>query len=737
LILFLTFALMPTGHHGFAFKTLPEQFSMSAQLIASKIANELGVGTHQVSATMSLLADGCTTPFIARYRKEQTHSLDEVQIERIRTRSSYYEDIIKRREFIKATIAEQGKLTPELEKQLNECWDALVMEDLYLPYKPKRKTRATIAREKGLTPLAEWIMNESNGLVESEADKFLSDEVTSIEEALEGARDIVAEELSEKAEVRAMVRTMFEKHAVVTTKVVRVKEEEAAKYRDYFDYNEPLYKMPSHRILAVLRAEEEGLLRVYVEPEEERAIEQLQYTLVKRRNESSGQFREAVAEAYKRLLSPSIEHETRKAAKEKADAEAIKVFAENVRQLLLAAPLGSKRILAIDPGYRTGCKVVCLNEAGDLLHDTVIYPHEPQREAAQAERVISQLVDKFNVDAIAVGNGTAGRETEQLVRGIRFANKLDVFLVNESGASIYSASEVAREEFPDKDITVRGAVSIGRRLADPLAELVKIDPKSIGVGQYQHDVNQRNLKESLDAVVVQCVNQVGVNLNTASKSLLSYVSGLNETTAKNIVEYRAKHGTFSSREDIKDVARLGDKTFEQCAAFLRIPNAKNVLDNSAVHPERYKLVEKMAKKVGCTVDELVKSEANRKKIVATDFVSEDCGLPTIKDILKELEKPGRDPRAQLEAFEFAAVKSMDDLYPGMELPGVVTNITRFGCFVDVGVKQDGMVHISELANKYVADPADVVALQQQVRVKVLDVDMPRKRISLSIKQVAQ
>lgn len=710
---------------------------MSAQLIASKIANELGVGSHQVVATMNLLADGCTTPFIARYRKEQTHSLDEVQIERIRTRSSYYEDLIKRREFILATIAEQGKLTPELEKQLSECWDALVMEDLYLPYKPKRKTRATIAREKGLTPLAEWIMREANGLVESEADKYLSDEVNTIEEALEGARDIVAEELSERAEVRAMVRTMFEKHAVVTTKVVRIKEEEAAKYRDYFDYNEPLYKMPSHRILAVLRAEEEGLLRVYVEPDEERAIEQLQYSLVKRRNESSGQFREAVSEAYKRLLSPSLEHETRKAAKEKADAEAIKVFAENVRQLLLAAPLGTKRIMAIDPGYRTGCKVVCLNEAGDLLYDTVVYPHEPQRQSAEAERLLAQLADRYAIDAVAVGNGTAGRETEQLVRGIRFSKKIDVFLVNESGASIYSASDVAREEFPDKDITVRGAVSIGRRLADPLAELVKIDPKSIGVGQYQHDVNQRQLKESLDAVVVQCVNQVGVNLNTASKSLLAYVSGLNETTAKNIVEYRAKHGAFSSREEIKDVARLGDKTFEQCAAFLRIPNAKNVLDNSAVHPERYKLVEKMAKKVGCTVDELVKSEAHRKKIVPTDFVSEDCGLPTIKDILKELEKPGRDPRAQLEAFEFASVKSMDDLFPGMELPGVVTNITRFGCFVDVGVKQDGMVHISELANKYVADPADVVALQQQVRVKVLDVDMPRKRISLSIKQVAQ
>lgn len=710
--------------------------NMTVQSIAHKLAAELNIGAHQVNATLQLFAEGCTTPFIARYRKEQTHSLDEVQIERIRTRSAYYEDLIKRKAFIITTIQEQGKLTPELERQINDCWDALVLEDLYLPYKPKRKTRATVAREKGLEPLAEWMLQERGGMVESEADKFLTDNVATIDDALEGARDIVAEVLSERPEVRAMVRKMFDKNASVTTKVVRIKEEEAAKYRDYFDYSEPLYKVPSHRLLAVLRAEEEGLLRVYVEPDEERAIEQLQYALVKRRNESSLQLRQAVAEAYKRLLSPSIEYETRKAAKENADAEAIKVFAENVRQLLLAAPLGSKRIMAVDPGYRTGCKVVCLNEAGDLLHDTVIYPHEPQRQTTEAERIVVQLAERFHIDAIAVGNGTAGRETEQFIRGIRFAKRPEVFLVNESGASIYSASDVAREEFPDKDVTVRGAVSIGRRLADPLAELVKIDPKSIGVGQYQHDVNQRALKESLDAVVVHCVNQVGVNLNTASRHLLSYVSGLNETTAKNIVEYRAKHGAFSKRSELKEVPRLGEKTFEQCAAFLRIPQAENVLDNSAVHPERYAVVEKMAKKVGCTVNDLVSNESLRKKIVPTDYVTPDCGLPTIQDILKELEKPGRDPRAQLEAFEFAAVKSMDDLYIGMELPGVVTNITRFGCFVDVGVKQDGMVHISELANKYVADPADVVSLQQQVRVKVLEVDSARKRISLSIKQTA-
>jgi protein Tex len=708
---------------------------MSLPSIAARIAAELSISTQQVNATIQLFNEGCTTPFIARYRKEVTQSLDEVQIERIRSRSAYYEDMVKRKEFIIDTIREQGKLTADLERQLNDCWDALVLEDLYLPYKPKRKTRATIAREKGLEPLAHWILNEQQGWAESEADKFLSDAVTTINEALEGARDIVAEDLSERAEVRAYVRNLFERHATVTTKVVRAKEGEAAKYRDYFDYQESLHRMPSHRLLAVLRAEEEGLLRVYVEPDQDRSIEQLQYHVVKRRNDSSRELREAVSEAYKRLLSPTIEHETRKAAKEKADAEAIRVFAENVRQLFLAAPLGGKRIMAIDPGFRTGCKVVCLNQEGDLVYDTVIYPHEPQRKQDEAERMIIRLVNEYSIEAFAIGNGTAGRETEEFVRSIRFSKAPDIFLVNESGASIYSASEAAREEFPDKDITVRGAASIGRRLADPLAELVKIDPKSIGVGQYQHDVNQRALKESLDAVVVQCVNQVGVNVNTASRHLLAYVSGLNETTAKNIVEYRAKHGAFSQREQLKEVPRLGEKTFEQCAAFLRIPGAKHVLDNSAVHPERYKVVEKMAKKVGCTVNELVTTEAMRKKIVPSDYITSDCGLPTIQDILKELEKPGRDPRAQLEAFEFASVKTMDDLHIGMVLPGVVTNITRFGCFVDIGVKQDGMVHISELANKYVADPADIVALQQHVQVKVLDVDTARKRIALSMKQV--
>lgn len=699
----------------------------------SIIANQLGIQQKQVIATIKLLNEGGTVPFIARYRKEYTNALDEVQIENIRLLNLKYTDLVKRKISIIETIREQGKLTQLLEKSIHDCWDLNLLEDIYLPYKPKRKTKASIAREKGLEPLAIWLMKENNNSPEIEASRYLKNGVTNEDEALQGARDIIAEMVNEDAKARNTIRNQFEKHAVVYTKVAKGKETEGSKYQDYFKYDEPLNRCPSHRLLAVFRGEEEGFLKLSIEPDEEIDIQKLDYIFVKRNNDSSHQIELAIKDSYKRLLSPSMETEFRNLAKAKADEEAIRVFAENLKQLLLSAPLGSKRILAIDPGFRSGCKVVCLNEEGKLLVDDIIYPHEPQRDEQKAIAKISFLVEKYNIEAFAIGNGTAGRETEEFIRNITFKNEPQIFMVNENGASIYSASEVAREEFPDKDLTVRGSVSIGRRLADPLAELVKIDAKSIGVGQYQHDVDQNKLKQSLDVVVQSCVNQVGVNLNTASKSLLTYVSGLSAQTAQNIINFRNENGAFTSRNQLKKIPRLGDKAFEQCAAFLRIPNAKNVLDNSAVHPESYVIVEQMAKKNACSVNDLISNEAIRKTIRPENYITETAGLLTINDILKELAKPGRDPRAMIQQFSFANVKKPEDLYQGMILPGIVTNITKFGCFVDIGVKQDGMVHISQLADKFITDPNQVVKLQQQVQVKVLEVDLLRKRIALTMK----
>ncbi|MCF8428890.1 MAG: RNA-binding transcriptional accessory protein [Bacteroidia bacterium] len=699
----------------------------------SIIANQLGVQQKQVIATVKLLNEGSTVPFIARYRKELTNVLDEVQIENIRLLNLKFTDLVKRKISIIETIKEQGKLTSLLEKSIQDCWDLNLLEDIYLPYKPKRKTKASIAREKGLEPLAIWLLKENNNSPEIEASRYLKNGVTNEDEALQGARDIIAEMVNEDSKARNTIRNQFEKHAVVYTKVAKGKEIEGIKYQDYFKYDESLNRCPSHRLLAVFRGEEEGFLKLSIEPDEEIAIQRLEYIFIKRNNDSSYQIELAIKDSYKRLLSPSMETEFRNLAKAKADEEAIRVFAENLKQLLLSAPLGSKRILAIDPGFRSGCKVVCLNEEGKLLVDDIIYPHEPQRDVQKAEAKIIYLVEKYNMEAFAIGNGTAGRETEEFIRNITFKTEPQIFMVNENGASIYSASEVAREEFPDKDLTVRGSVSIGRRLADPLAELVKIDAKSIGVGQYQHDVDQNKLKQSLDVVVQSCVNQVGVNLNTASKSLLTYVSGLSAQTAQNIINFRNENGAFTSRNQLKKIPRLGDKAFEQCAAFLRIPNAKNVLDNSAVHPESYVIVEQMAKKNACSVNDLISNEAIRKTIRPENYITETAGLLTINDILKELAKPGRDPRAMIQQFSFANVKKPEDLYQGMILPGIVTNITKFGCFVDIGVKQDGMVHISQLADKFIADPNQVVKLQQQVQVKVLEVDLVRKRIALTMK----
>lgn len=703
--------------------------------IYSLIANVIGITHKQVISTVQLLDEGSTVPFISRYRKEMTHGLDEVQIEKVKLITEKYRELEQRKKYIIDTITEQGKLTPELESKIENCWDGLELEDLYLPYKPKRKTRATIAKENGLEPLADWISLELDKDVEVEASKYLNEKVTTIADVLEGARDIIAERINEDAQARAIVRNQFERYAAIYTKVYKSKQAEASKYLDYFEFNEPLKKCPSHRLLAMFRGEDEGFLKLTIKPDEDLVLDKLDELFIKKNTAASKQISEAITDCYDRLLAPSIENEFRTIAKDRADDEAILVFAENLRQLLLSAPLGSKRILAVDPGFRSGCKVVCLNEEGALLCDEIIYPHEPQRDVHGAIATITKLVDKYRIEAIAIGNGTAGRETEDIVRSIPFEKEVQIFMVNESGASVYSASEVAREEFPDKDVTVRGSVSIGRRLADPLAELVKIDAKSIGVGQYQHDVHQLKLKRQLDAVVESCVNTVGVNINTASKSLLTYVSGLGPTIAQNIINYRNENGAFKSRAALKKVARLGDKAFEQCAGFLRIPDAKNILDNSAVHPESYGIVENMAQDLNCTVLDLIQNESLRKQIDPKKYVTDKAGLPTITDILKELAKPGRDPREQIKAFSFANVKKPEDLSVGMVLPGIVTNITKFGCFVDVGVKQDGMVHISQLANRFVNDPNEVVKLQQQVQVKVIEVDLVRKRIALSMKDV--
>lgn len=697
------------------------------------ITNAIGVRANQVQNTIKLLEEGGTVPFIARYRKEATGSLDEVQILDIKDLWNKLKEADKRREAIIKAIEEQGKMTPELLNKLNNAYQLQELEDLYLPYKQKRKTRASIAIEKGLEPLAKLIFEQKDNNFLQKAESYLNDKVASVDEALQGARDIMAEWINENVDARNAVRKVFEREAYISSKVKKGKEEEGIKYKDYYDFSEPLKKVPSHRLLAIRRGEEEGILSVSISPDEDNALGALDRIFLRGMSEPKKQVEDAITDSYKRLMKPSIENEFSNLSKEKADTEAIRIFAQNLRQLLLASPLGQKRTLAIDPGYRTGCKVVVLDAQGNLIADTVIYPFD---KTIESQHTVLSLVEKHKIEAIAIGNGTAGRETEAFVKKLTFTTPPQIFMVSEQGASIYSASEVAREEFPDKDVTVRGAVSIGRRLLDPLAELVKIDPKSIGVGQYQHDVDQPLLKNSLDSVVESCVNTVGVNINTASKHLLSYVAGLGPSLAANIVKFRKENGDFKSRAQIKKVPRLGDKAFEQCAGFLRIPQSDNPLDNSAVHPESYQVVERMAKDLKCTVKDLMTSAELRKKLNLQQYISENTGLLTLQDILKELEKPSRDPREQLTAFEFDAnVKTIEDLYEGMVLPGIVTNITAFGCFVDVGVKQDGLVHISQLANQYVSDPNQVVKLQQQVQVRVVEVDIARKRIALSMKAV--
>lgn len=699
------------------------------------LAQETGISAKQVAATLALLDEGATIPFISRYRKELTGSLDEVQIGTLKERYEKLQEIQKRRESILKSIAEQDLLSDDLKARIEATWNATELEDLYLPYKPKRKTRAVKARELGLEPLAEVLWQQHERDVETRATAFLSDEVPDVEAALQGARDILAERINEDLKAREVVRREFQHAAVISSRVVKGKEEEAAKYRDYFDFSEPLKRCPSHRLLAMRRAEKEGFLKISVAPEAEPVVERLSRTFVKGRGASSEQVQLAVEDAYKRLLAPSIENEVGALAREKAEEQAIQVFATNLRQLLLSSPLGQKRVLAIDPGFRTGCKVVCLDAQGALLHNETIYPHPPQNDTRLAYKKIDSLVEQYKIEAIAIGNGTASRETEAFIRNMRFNRELQVFVVSEDGASVYSASKIAREEFPDYDVTVRGAVSIGRRLMDPLAELVKIDPKSIGVGQYQHDVDQNKLKKALDQEVESCVNKVGVELNTASQHLLTYVSGLGPQLAKNIVEYRSANGPFASRKELNKVPRLGAKAFEQCAGFLRIRDGKHPLDNSAVHPESYPLVEQMAGDLNCSVSDLLQSAELRKQLDLKKYVSAKVGLPTLNDIKAELEKPGRDPRSVIKVFEFSAdVRSIEDLKPGMRLPGIVTNITNFGAFVDVGVKQDGLVHISQLANKFVSDPNEVVALHQHVEVKVLEVDVARKRIQLTMKE---
>lgn len=700
------------------------------------IAAELAVAEKQVTATVALLDEGATVPFISRYRKELTGSLDEVQVANIRDRVQQLRELDKRREAILKSLADLGKLTPELEKQVNEAETMVALEDIYLPYRPKRKTRATAAREKGLQPLADVLLEQKNIDPELIAAEYISDEkgVASIEEALAGARDIIAETVAENAEVRTKIRELFVEKGTFASRVVEGKEEAGIKYKDYFEWTEPVKTAPSHRVLAMRRGEKEEILWLDLKPEEDDALQVLEDTVIKANNQASGQVRLAITDGYKRLLKPSMETEVRLLTKKKADEEAIRVFAENARQLLLSAPLGQKRVMALDPGFRTGCKLVCLDEQGKLLENTAIYPHTGAGQAREAEKTVQHLFQKYNIEAIAIGNGTAGRETEVFVRNLNLPG-VTIVMVNESGASIYSASEVAREEFPDYDVTVRGAVSIGRRLMDPLAELVKIDPKSIGVGQYQHDVDQNKLQTSLDDTVISAVNAVGVELNTASKQILAYVSGLGPQLAQNIVEYRNQNGAFKRREQLKKVPRLGDKAFEQAAGFLRIHNAENPLDTSAVHPERYGLLEQMAADMKCTVKDLMGNPTLRKSIPLQKYVSETVGLPTLNDIMAELAKPGRDPREQFEAFSFTeGVNAIGDLKAGMKLPGIVTNITAFGAFVDIGVHQDGLVHLSQITNRYIKDPNEVLKVHQKVEVTVTEVDVNRKRIALSMKE---
>lgn len=701
------------------------------------IADALKLPVHRVENTLKLLQGGATIPFISRYRKEATGGLDEVQISEISSRYEKLLELSKRKESIQSTIESLGKLTDDLRRRIDGCWDATELEDIYLPYKPKRKTRAEAARQKGLEPLAAWLMLQRGNTLDAYVKNFVKGEVKNEEDALKGARDIIAEQVNEDEQARNQIRHQFSRQAVISAKVVKGKEtdEAAAKYRDYFDFSEPLKRCSSHRLLAIRRGEAEGILKVSITPSDEtECTDRLERRFVRDNNECSRQVCEAVNDAYKRLLKPAIETEFAALSKEKADDEAIRVFAGNLRQLLLAPPLGQKRVLGIDPGFRTGCKVVCLDAQGTLLHNEAIYPHPPKSEYQLAGRKLVKLVEQYRIEAIAIGNGTASRETEQFVTSQRFDREIQVFVVSEDGASIYSASKTARDEFPDYDVTVRGAVSIGRRLMDPLAELVKIDAKSIGVGQYQHDVDQTKLKEALDQTVESCVNLVGVNVNTASSHLLTYVSGLGPVLAKNIVDYRTANGPFRSRRELLKVPRMGAKAFEQCAGFLRIPHAENPLDNSAVHPESYPIVERMAADLHCSVSDLIANRELRSRISPEKYVTDTVGLPTLTDILQELEKPGRDPRQKIQVFEFDKnVRTIDDVQEGMELPGIVTNITNFGCFVDLGIKEKGLIHVSQLADRFVSDPTTVVSIHQHVRVRIIGVDRERKRIALTMK----
>lgn len=699
------------------------------------IAAKLGIRDIQVKNTAFLFSQGATVPFISRYRKEQTGTLNEVQVSQIKEELKKYEELEKRKTAILESIEGQGKLTDELKKKIDEVLTMTDLEDLYLPYKQKKKTRATMAKEKGLEPLATQILLQQNADCEALAEKFLNDKVENIEEALQGARDIIAEHINENVETRNRMRNLYSREAVIFSKLVKDKEEEAQKFKDYFDYSERLSRIPSHRLMAMMRGENEGFLKITIKPEDENALNILERQFVKGKGDGAKQIKLAAEDCYKRLLQPSMETEFANLSKEKADEEAIKVFTENLRNLLLQSPLGKKRILALDPGFRTGCKLVCLDEQGNLLHNEAIFPHSGMKEAFAAMSKVTTLVEQYKIDCIAIGNGTASRETERFIKKVRFDRDIQVYIVSESGASIYSASEVAREEFPEYDVTVRGAVSIGRRLLDPLAELVKIDPKSIGVGQYQHDVNQTKLKESLDDVVVSCVNQVGVNVNTASKHLLMYVSGLGPVLAQNIVNYRKENGPFGTRTELKKVPRMGEKAFEQCAGFLRIEGAENPLDNSAVHPEKYYIVNKMAKDLGCGVKDLISDAETRKKIDIKKYVDDKTGLPTLTDIMTELEKPGRDPRGEFKVPEFEQnVEKITDLKEGMELNGIVTNVTNFGAFVDLGVHVSGLIHISQFGGtkRNPVNPANILKINQPVRVKVLTVDVDRNRIGLGL-----
>ncbi|MDD3405351.1 MAG: Tex family protein [Paludibacteraceae bacterium] len=704
-------------------------------MFISLISKQLGIPERQVQNTVKLFTEGATIPFISRYRKEATGGLDEVQIGTIAEAHAKLIELQKRKETILSTIEEQEKLTPELKCQIEETWNSITLEDIYLPYKPKRRTRGQVAREKGLEPLAKYVMGQRHDEIELQAERFLSDAVPDVKEALAGARDIMAEWMSENAYARTSVRSVFNREAVISSRVVKGKETEGDKFRDYFKIEESLRQISSHRLLAMRRGEADGFLKIEIAPEESVCIERLKRAFVKTNNAAAHQVELAITDSYKRLIKPSLETEFATQSKAKADSEAIAIFVANLRQLLLSSPLGQKRVLSLDPGFRTGCKVVCLDAQGNLLHNETIYPHPPKSEFALSQKKITHLVEQYEIQAIAIGNGTAGRETEQFIQSIHFDREVQVFVVSENGASIYSASKIAREEFPEYDVTVRGAVSLGRRLMDPLAELVKIDPKSIGVGQYQYDVNQTELKKALDATVESCVNKVGVNVNTASKYLLTYVSGIGAQLAQNIVDYRMANGAFSSRKALMKVPKMGAKSFEQSAGFMRVENSDNPLDNSAVHPESYSVVERMAKDLHCTVSQLLTDESLRQQIVLENYITDTVGLPTLTDILMELGKPGRDPRTKIQVFAFdPTVKTIEDIKVGQMLPGIVTNITKFGAFVDIGVHENGLIHISNMANRYISNPIEIVSLHQHVQVKVINVDVVRKRIQLSLKQ---